>query len=98
MPASETTNPDAKSARMSSQSCGSKACHQPCRGGRAKELAPVAPVGEHNMGRHPTSKARRKRQKIKRKYARFREDAQLAGEEPVLPAGAIKPERVDPST
>src|SRR5437764_1089808 len=53
MPASETTNPDAKSARISSQSCGSKACHQPCRGGRAKELAPVVPVGEqHEQAPH----------------------------------------------
>src|SRR4051794_10910901 len=43
MPASETTNPDAKSARLSSQSCGSKARNQPRRGGLAKELAPVAP-------------------------------------------------------
>jgi hypothetical protein len=30
------------------------------------------------MSSHPTSKARRKRQKVKRKYARAREDAQLA--------------------
>ena len=38
---------------------------------------------------HPTSKARRDRQKLKRKYARVREDAQLAGLIPTTPAGAV---------
>jgi hypothetical protein len=39
------------------------------------------------MSSHPTSKARRERQKIKRKYARLREDLQLSGDLPTTPDG-----------
>ena len=44
------------------------------------------------MSSHPTSKARRKRQKIKRKYARLREDCQLAGIIETTPDGAVRDE------
>src|SRR5215217_523553 len=44
------------------------------------------------MASHPTSKARRKRQRIKRRYARLREDLQLSGELETLPQGALRPE------
>src|SRR4051812_6658115 len=50
------------------------------------------------MSSHPTSKARRRRQKLKRRYARLREDAQLAGIIPTTPEGAVQDERVDPRT
>jgi hypothetical protein len=46
---------------------------------------------------HPTSKARRKRQKIKRRYARLREDLQLSGDLPATLQGALRPEAVDPA-
>lgn len=45
------------------------------------------------MASHPTSKARRKRQKIKRKYARLREDCQLEGILETTPEGAVRNER-----
>jgi hypothetical protein len=48
------------------------------------------------MSSHPTSKARRRRQKLRRKYARLREDAQLAGVIETVPEGAVHDERVDP--
>ena len=41
------------------------------------------------MSGHPTSKARRRRQKLKRRYARLREDAQLLGLIPTVPSGAV---------
>jgi hypothetical protein len=43
-------------------------------------------------------KARRRRQKIRREYARLREDAQLAGMIETVPEGALRVERVDPRT
>jgi len=49
------------------------------------------------MSSHPTSKARRKRQKLKRVYARLREDCQLAGVIETVPEGAVRDERVSPS-
>lgn len=52
-------------------------------------------------GKHkpkPTKPIVNKRQKIKEKYAKAREDAQLAGIINTTPDGAIKPERVDPAT
>lgn len=74
-----------------------RACHQ-LPEGAANEDAPVAPFEEQNMGSHPTSKARRKRQKLKRKYARLREDAQLADIIETTAEGAVRDERVDPRT
>jgi hypothetical protein len=50
------------------------------------------------MGSHPTSKARRKRQQLKRRYARLREDCQLEGIIETTPEGALRPERVDPAS
>jgi hypothetical protein len=44
------------------------------------------------MSSHPTSKARRRRQKLKRKYARLREDCQLAGIIETSPTGAVRDE------
>jgi hypothetical protein len=41
---------------------------------------------------HPTSKARRRRQKRKREYARLREDCQLAGIIETTPEGAVRSE------
>lgn len=45
----------------------------------------------------PTSKAKHRKQKIKARYAKAREDAQLAGVIPTTPDGAVRDERVDPS-
>jgi hypothetical protein len=45
------------------------------------------------MSSHRSSKARRRRQKIKRKYARLREDCQLAGIIETTPEGAVRDER-----
>ena len=46
----------------------------------------------------PTSKSRNRKQSTKSRYARAREDAQLEGIIPMSPEGALKPERVDPSS
>lgn len=47
-------------------------------------------------GTHPTTKRRKDRQRLKERYAKVREDAQLAGIIPVEPEGAVRNERVDP--
>ena len=47
---------------------------------------------------HPTSKNRSARQKLKERYAKAREDAQLYGLVETTPEGALKSERVDPKT
>src|SRR5438270_6182508 len=44
------------------------------------------------MSSHPTSKARRRRQKLKWNYARFREDCQLFGIIETTPEGAVRDE------
>jgi hypothetical protein len=44
------------------------------------------------MSSHSTSKARRRRQKLKRKYARLREDCQLADIIETTPEGAVRNE------
>ncbi len=49
------------------------------------------------MSSHPTSKARKKRQKLRRKFAKLREDCQLAGIIETTPEGALRDERVPPS-
>ena len=46
---------------------------------------------------HPTSKRRAQRQKLKERYAKARDDAQLAGLIPTTPEEALKPEAVSPS-
>jgi hypothetical protein len=48
------------------------------------------------MSSHPTSKARRRRQKLKRRYAKVREVAQLTGVIETVPENAVRDERVDP--
>jgi hypothetical protein len=45
---------------------------------------------------HPTNKARNRRKKVQARYAKAREDAQLAGLIPTTPEGAVRGERVDP--
>lgn len=50
------------------------------------------------MAKHPTSKSRNRRQKIKASYIKAREDAQLAGLIATTPEGAVRDEKVDPST
>lgn len=50
------------------------------------------------MAAHATSKGRNKRSKVKRKYSKTREDAQLCGVIPTTPEGAVRDERVDPAT
>lgn len=47
---------------------------------------------------HPTSKKRGRRQSVKERYAKAREDAQLAGIIPTTPEGAVRPEAVDPAS
>lgn len=46
----------------------------------------------------PTSSNRNRKQKLKASYAKAREDAQLAGIIPTTPEGAVRDERVDPTT
>ncbi len=50
------------------------------------------------MAKHPTSKNRNKRKRLKVKYSELREEAQLRGLIPTVPEGAIRSEVVDPST
>lgn len=50
------------------------------------------------MAKHPTGKRRNAKQKIKKRYAKSREDAQLAGVIETSPEGAVRAERVDPLT
>jgi len=50
------------------------------------------------MSSRPTSKARKRRQKLKRRYAMLRESCQLAGTIETTPEGAVRDERVDPRT
>jgi hypothetical protein len=50
------------------------------------------------VGKHRTTKARRKRQKLKARYSKAREDAQLHGPVETSPEGAVRDERVDPSS
>src|SRR5437879_5801776 len=50
------------------------------------------------MVRRTSGRLRKAKQKLRVRYTRDREDRQLAGLEPVVPAGSVKPERVDPST
>ena len=49
------------------------------------------------MGKHRTTSARNKRQKLKATYGRVREEAQLQGIIPTTPEGAAKSERVNPA-
>ena len=46
------------------------------------------------MASHPTSKRRRKKQELKERYAKVREDAQLADIIPTTPEGAVRNEVV----
>lgn len=48
------------------------------------------------MGKHRTTKGRNQRQKLKKNYAKMREEAQLTGVIPTVPEGAVRDERVDP--
>lgn len=50
------------------------------------------------MASHPTSKARNLKQNLKEHYAKVREEAQLHGVIPTTPEGAVRDERVKPST
>jgi hypothetical protein len=46
----------------------------------------------------PTKPAAHRKKKIKARYSKAREDAQLAGVVPTTPDGAVRDERVDPAT
>jgi hypothetical protein len=50
------------------------------------------------MGKHRTTRRRNRRQKVKARYAKCREEAQLQGLIPTVPAGAVRNEVVDPRT
>ncbi len=50
------------------------------------------------MAKHPTGPRRKAKQKLKEKYARVREDAQLGGVIATTPEGAVRPEAVDPAS
>lgn len=50
------------------------------------------------MAKHPSGRNRNRRQKLKQTYAKAREDAQLHDVIPTTPEGAVRDERVDPST
>ena len=50
------------------------------------------------MANHPTSRARGLKQNLKEHYAKVREEAQLQGLIPTTPEGAVRDEKVKPST
>jgi hypothetical protein len=50
------------------------------------------------MSSHPTNRIRRRRQKVKARYMKAREEVQLADIIETTPAGAIRRESVDPAT
>src|SRR3954470_286655 len=50
------------------------------------------------MPRRTSGRLRKAKQKLRRHYTCDREDRQLSGEEPTTPLGAVRDERVDPST
>jgi hypothetical protein len=50
------------------------------------------------MAKNPTSKNRRSRQKLKERYSKAREEAQLHGIIPTSPEGALRDERVSAQT
>jgi len=50
------------------------------------------------MAKNPTGKNRNRKQKLKEKYSKAREDAQLHNVIETTPEGAVKSEVVDPST
>ncbi len=50
------------------------------------------------MASHNTSKRRNAKQKLKEKYSKTREEAQLAGIIVTTPEGAVRPEAVDPAS
>lgn len=54
--------------------------------------------GKKKRKSKPTSKTRNRKQKVREKYSKAREDAQLAGIIPTTPEGAVRPERVDPAS
>ena len=49
------------------------------------------------MAKHPTKARHNARKKVKKRYQKAREDAQLTGLIPTTPDGAVLPERVDPN-
>lgn len=49
-------------------------------------------------GKHPTTRRRKQSQRRVKRYMELREDLQVAGRIPVEPAGAVRDERVNPST
>lgn len=50
------------------------------------------------MAGRPSNKQRNRRQKVKARYTKAREDAQLEGIIPTSPEGAVRDERVDPAS
>lgn len=58
--------------------------------------------GERRAGRksksRPTTSRRNRRQKVKERYAKYREEAQLLGLIPTTPEGALRQEAVDPAS
>lgn len=73
--------------------------HGKGNGSAGKETPKPQPKGEEPRNRKkrkskPTSKERNRRQKVKARYSKAREDAQLAGIIPTTPEGALKPEAV----
>lgn len=63
---------------------------------RAADEGLTEPTG-HVSGPTGGKKKRKRRQRIRERYAKAREDAQLAGVIPTTPEGALRPERVRPS-
>lgn len=50
------------------------------------------------MASRPTGRKRNRKQKVKARYSKSREEAQLAGVLPTTPEGAVRSERVDPAS
>lgn len=56
----------------------------------------LAGKGKAKRKPKPTSKATHRKKKIKARYSKAREEAQLAGVIPTTPDGAVRPEQVNP--
>lgn len=50
------------------------------------------------MAKHPTGAKRNRKQKVKARYSKAREEAQLSGVIETIPEGAVRDERVNPAS
>src|SRR5262245_52005312 len=92
MPASGTTNRGCQERKNAQPILRIEGVSPTAQRGPCEGTNPRCARRGNKMSSHPTSKARRRRQKLKRKYARLREDCQLAGMIETTPEGAVRDE------